>query len=85
MKSLLITNQTVLVAHINLSVGSAYHNALCSTDDATIAHKEAVHRLPTLCFSELFVGPMPEFDINNTNDDGKRYFKSRYNHKASNN
>ena len=54
-KSLPITNETVLAAHINLSVGSACHNALCSTNDATKAHMAVVRRLRTLCFIELFV------------------------------
>ena len=72
-KSLPITNETVLAAHINLSVGSACHNALCSTNDATRAHIATARRLHTLCFIELFVGELLDIVINNTNDDGKRY------------
>ena len=47
-KSLRTTNETVLPAHINLSVGSACQNALCSADDATKAETAAVRRLSTL-------------------------------------
>ena len=72
-KSLPITNETVLAAHINLSVGSACHNALCSTNDATKAHMAAVRRLHTLCLIQLFVSTMPEFELNDINDNGKRY------------
>ena len=72
-KSLLITNETGLPAHINLSVGSACHNALCSTNHATKAHIAAVRRMHTLCFIDTFVGEMLDIDVNHTNDDGKRY------------
>ena len=72
-KSLPITNETVLAAHINLSVGSACHNALCSTNDAKKAHMAAVRRMYTICFIDIFVGEMLDIVINNTNDDGKRY------------
>ena len=72
-KSLPITNETVLTAYINLSVGSACHNALCSTNDATKTHMAAVRRLHTLCFVDIFVGELLDIGINNTNDDGKRY------------
>ena len=72
-KSLPITNKTVLAAHINLSFGSACHNALCSTNHATRAHMAAVRRLHTLCFIDAFVGEVLDIDVNNTNDDGKRY------------
>ena len=68
-----IANKTVLAAHANLSVGSACHNALCSTNDATKAHMAAVRRLHTLCFIDIFVGELLDIGINNTNDDGKRY------------
>ena len=61
-KSLSITNETVLAAHINLSVGSACHNALCSTNDATKAHFLAVRRLHTLCFIDIFVGDLHDTD-----------------------
>ena len=44
-KSLRTTNQTIFLAHINLSVGSACQNALCSPDDATKAVTAAVRRL----------------------------------------
>ena len=72
-KSLPITNESVLAAHINLSVGSACHNALCSTNDDTKAHIAAVRRLHTLCYIDTFVGEVLDIDVNNTNDDGKRY------------
>ena len=72
-KSLPITNETIFAPHINLSVGSACHNALCSTNDATKAHIAAVRRLHKLCFIDIFVGEMLDIVINNTNDDGKRY------------
>ena len=44
-KSLRTTNETVFPAHINLSVGSACQNALCSANDATQAETAAVRRL----------------------------------------
>ena len=44
----------------------------------------AVRTLHALCLSELFLDAMPEFDMKNTNDDGKRYYKSKYNNIASN-
>ena len=72
-KSLPITNETVLAAHINLSVGSACHNALCPINDATMAHMAAVCRLYTLCFIDIFVGAMSHTDAKNVNDDGQRY------------
>ena len=72
-KSLSITNEPVLAAHINLSVGSACHNALCSTNDATKAHMAAVRRLHTLCLIDIFVGAMPASNKKDINDDGKRY------------
>ena len=73
-KSLPTTNETVLAAHINLSVGSACHNALCSTNDATKANMAAVRRLHTLCFIQLFVSAMPEFHVKDKKDHGKRYY-----------
>ena len=72
-KSLPTTNETVLAAHINLSVGSACHNALCSTNDATITHMATVRRLHTLCFIQLFVDEISQIDIKNTIGVGKRY------------
>ena len=72
-KSLPTTNETVLAAHINLSVGSACHNAMCSTNDATITHMSAVGKLHTLCLIELFVNAMPGSNNKTINDDGKRY------------
>ena len=72
-KSLPITNETVLAAHINLSVGSACQNALCSTSDATKPHMAAVRRLHTLRFIDIFVGEMLDIDVKKTKDDGKRY------------
>ena len=44
-KSLRTTNETIFLAHINLSVGNACQNALCSADDATKAETAAVRRL----------------------------------------
>ena len=84
-KWLPITNETVLAAHINRSVGSACHNALCSTNDATKTHRAADPRLHTLCFIDTFVGAMPASDKEDINDDDKRYCISKYNHKTSNN
>ena len=72
-KSLPIINETVLAAHINLSVGSACHNALCSTNDATKAHIAAVRRLHTLWFMDTFVNAMPVSNKKDINDDGQRY------------
>ena len=72
-KSLPITNETDLAAHINRSVGSACHNALCSTNDATKTHMAAVCRLHTLCFIDTFVGGMPASNKEDMNDDVKRY------------
>ena len=72
-KSLPTTNETVLAAHINLSVGNACHNALCSTNAATITHMAAVSRLHTLCFIQLFVGAISQIDIKDTIGVGKRY------------
>ena len=72
-KSLPTTNETVLAAHINLSVGSACHNALCSTNDATITHMPTVRRLHTLCLIDIFVDASPDNNIKVVNDDGKRY------------
>ena len=61
-KSLPITNETLLAAHANLSVGSACHNALCSTNDATKAHMVMVRRLHTLCFIDIFVSNLHDTD-----------------------
>ena len=72
-KSLPTTNETVLAAHINLSVGSACHNAVCSTNDATKAHMAAIRRLHTLCFIDTFVGGMPASKKEDINDDGMYY------------
>ena len=44
-KALHTTNETVFAAYINLSVGNACHNALCSANDATKAETVAVGRL----------------------------------------
>ena len=44
-KSLRTTNETVFPAHINLSVGSAFQNTLCTADNATKAETAAVQRL----------------------------------------
>ena len=84
-KWLPITNETVLAAHINLSVGSACHNAVCSTNDATKAHMAAVRRWRTLCFVDTFVSTMSDVDTKDVNVDGKRYCISKYNNKAPNN
>ena len=76
-RSLPTPNETVLAAHLNLSVGSACHNALCSTNDATKTHMAAVRRLHTLCFIDTFVGGMPATNKKDINDDGKRYCISK--------
>ena len=68
-KSLPTTNETVLAAHINLSVGSACHNALCSTNDATITHMPTVRRLHTLCLIDIFVDASSDNNIKVVNDD----------------
>ena len=44
-KSLRTTNETIFPAHINLLIGSACQNALCSADDATKVETAAVRRL----------------------------------------
>ena len=54
-KSLRTTNETILPAHINLSVGSACQNTLCSADDATKAETAAVRRL-SIMLSVLGLG-----------------------------
>ena len=72
-KSLPITNETVLAAHINLSFGSACHNALCSTNEATKAHMTIVYRLHTLRFIDTFLDSMPASNKNNIYDDGNFY------------
>ena len=72
-KSLPITNETDLAAHINRSVGSACHNAVCSTNDTTKTHMAVVCRLHTLCFIDTFVGAMPACNKDDINDDGKHY------------
>ena len=72
-KSLPTTHETVLAAHINLSVGSACHNALCSTNDAKITHMAIVRRLHTLCFIHMFVDEISQLDIKDTIGVGKRY------------
>ena len=77
-KSLPITNETVLSAHINRSVGNACHNALCSTNDATKTHMAAVRRLHTLCFIDIFAGAVAAFNEKDVNDDGKRYYALLY-------
>ena len=77
-KSLPITNETVLAAHINLSVDSACYNALYFTNDATRAHMTALCRLHTLCFIDTFVGEMPGSNKKDKNDDGKRYLALLY-------
>ena len=77
-KSFRITNETVLAAHINLSVGSACHNALCSTNDATKTHMAAVCRLHTLCFIDTFVAATPAYNKEDIHDDGKHYYALLY-------
>ena len=72
-KSLPTTNETVLAAHINLSVGSACHNALCSTNDTTKTHMSAVRRLHTLCYIETFVDAKPVYITKYTNENGACY------------
>ena len=76
-KWLPITNETDLAAHINRSVGSACHNALCSTNDVTKTHTAAVCGLHTLCFIDTFVGSMPATSKKDMNDHGKRYCISK--------
>ena len=76
-KSIPITNETVSAEHINLSVGSACHNALCPTNDAARAHMATVRGLHTSCFIQLFVSAMPEFELNDVNDNGKRFCISK--------
>ena len=49
------TNETIFLAHINLSIGSACQNALCSADDATKAETAAVRRL-SIMLSVLGLG-----------------------------
>ena len=44
-KSLRTTNETVFPAHINISVGMACQNALCSTNNARKVETAAVRRL----------------------------------------
>ena len=66
-------NETDLAAHINRSVGSACHNVLCSTNDATKTHMAAVRKLHALRFIDTFAGAMPASNKEDMNDDGKRY------------
>ena len=68
-RALPTTNETVLKAHINLSVGSACHNALCSTNDATITNMPIVRRLHTLCLIDIFVDASSDNNIKVVNDD----------------
>ena len=77
-------NESVLAPHINLSVGSACHSALCSINEATKAHMAAVRRLHIICYIDTFVGAMSEFHIKDKKDHGKRSCISNYNNKASN-
>ena len=72
-KSLPTTNDTVLAAHINQPVGSACHNAQCSTNDPTKTHMPTVRRLHTLCLIDIFVDASPDNNIKVVNDDCKRY------------
>ena len=53
-KSLRTTNETIFLAHINLSVGSACQNALCSADDATKAETAAVRRLSIYIYIYIY-------------------------------
>ena len=77
-KSLPATNDTVLAAHINLSVGSACHNALCSTNDAAKKPIAAVRRLHTLCLIDIFIDASSDNNIKVVNDDGARYLAFLY-------
>ena len=77
-RSFRITNETVLAAPINLSVGSACHNALCSTNDVTKTHMAAVCKWHTLCFIDTFVGATPAYNKEDINDDSKHYYASLY-------
>ena len=49
-KAIHTTNETVSAEHINLSVGSACHNALCSTNNA---HMAADRQLRTVNISGM--------------------------------
>ena len=51
-KSLRTTNEAIFPAHINLSVGSACQNALCSADDATKAETTAARKLSIYIYNK---------------------------------
>ena len=60
--SLHTTNETIFLAHINLSVGSTCQNALCSADDATKAETAVVRRLSiyiyiciSICIAAVYI------------------------------
>ena len=72
-KSLRTTNETIFAAPINLSVDNAYHTALCTTNDATQAHMEAVQSLRAIKFIDIIAGKMAVVAEMNGNDDGERY------------
>ena len=71
-KALPTTNETVLAAHINLSVGSACHDALCPTNDFK-SHICQQFVDCALNFVDIFVDAKSHVDIKDINDDGKRY------------
>ena len=77
-KSLPTTNDTVLAAHINLSVGSACHNALCSTNDTIITHMAVARRLHTFCYIDTFVDAMPVYITKYTIENGVCYWALLY-------
>ena len=52
-KSLRTTNETIFLAHINPSVGSAWQNALCSANNATKAETAAIRRLSSTITDRL--------------------------------
>ena len=72
-KSLRTTNQTIFVAPIILSLDNAYHTALCTTNDATKAHMEAVQTLCAIKFIDIIAGKTAVIVEMNQNDDGERY------------
>ena len=71
-KSLRTTNETIFATHNNLSVDNAYHTALCTTNDATIAHMEAVQTLCAIKLIDIIAGKMAVIAEMNENDNGER-------------
>ena len=52
------------------AVDNAYHTALCTTNDATKAHMEAVQTLCEIKFIDIIAGKMAVIAEMNGNDDG---------------